>query len=48
MQLYTPSHLAVSPETWAERSDLDMLAGRLALADALIDYIGATVSTAKV
>jgi uncharacterized membrane protein YebE (DUF533 family) len=42
VQLYTASHLAIHPETRAERGYLHMLAGWLGLADALI------VSTAKV
>lgn len=48
VQLYTASRLAIEPETRAERGYLDLLAGRLGLADALVDHIEATVSTAKV
>jgi uncharacterized membrane protein YebE (DUF533 family) len=48
VELYIAPHLAVHRETRAERGYLDMLAGRLGLADALIDHIEATVSTAKV
>ncbi|PZM08495.1 tellurite resistance TerB family protein [Rhizobium tubonense] len=48
VQLYTASHLAIDPGTRAERGYLDLLAGRLGLADALVDHIEATVSTARV
>jgi uncharacterized membrane protein YebE (DUF533 family) len=48
VQLYTASHLAIHPETRAVRGSLDMLAGQLGLADALIDHIEAAVSTVKV
>jgi uncharacterized membrane protein YebE (DUF533 family) len=47
VQIYTASHLAVHPETRAERGYLDMVAGRLGLADALVAHIEATVATAK-
>ncbi|WP_343314330.1 tellurite resistance TerB family protein [Brucella sp. BE17] len=48
VELYTASRLAVDPDSRAERGYLDMLAGRLGLADALIDHIDATVSSIKV
>ncbi|UJW74699.1 tellurite resistance TerB family protein [Rhizobium sp. SL42] len=48
VELYTASRLAIDPDTRAERGYLDMLAGRLGLADALVDHIEATVSAAKV
>ncbi len=48
VELYTASRLAIEPETRAERGYLDLLAGRLGLADALVDHIEATVSAAKV
>ncbi|MCF3642247.1 tellurite resistance TerB family protein [Rhizobium sp. TRM95111] len=48
VELYTASRLAIEPETRAERGYLDLLAGRLGLADALVDHIEATVSSAKV
>ena len=47
VELYTASRLAIEPETRAERGYLDLLAGRLGLADALVDHIEATVSAAK-
>lgn len=47
VELYTASRIAIEPETRAERGYLDMLAGRLALPDTLIDHIEATVSDAK-
>ncbi|KQW29394.1 hypothetical protein ASE36_13220 [Rhizobium sp. Root274] len=48
VELYTASRLAIEPDTRTERGYLDMLAGRLGLADALVDHIEATVSSAKV
>lgn len=45
--LYTASRLAIEPESRAERGYLDMLAGRLGLADALVDHVEATVAGAK-
>ncbi|MCO6184960.1 tellurite resistance TerB family protein [Rhizobium sp. L1K21] len=48
VELYTASRLAIDPDTRAERGYLDLLAGRLGLADPLIDHIDATVSAAKV
>lgn len=48
VELYTASRLAIEPDSRAERGYLDLLAGRLGLADALIDHIEATVSAAKV
>ena len=48
VELYTAARLAINPDTRAERGFLDMLAGRLALADALVDHIDATVASAKV
>ena len=47
VELYTASRLAIEPETRSERGYLDLLAGRLGLADALVDHIEATVSAAK-
>lgn len=47
VELYTASRLAIDPNTRAERGYLDLLAGRLRLADPLIDHIEATVSSAK-
>ncbi len=44
IELYTASRLAIDPKTRAERGYLDMLAGRLGLADALVDHIEATIS----
>lgn len=46
VELYTASRLAIDPDSRAERGYLDMLAGRLGLADALVDHIEATVSSA--
>jgi uncharacterized membrane protein YebE (DUF533 family) len=46
VELYTASRLAINPDSRAERSYLDMLAGRLELPDALVDHIEATVSAA--
>ncbi|MDI7860448.1 tellurite resistance TerB family protein [Rhizobiaceae bacterium n13] len=47
VELYTASRLAIEPNSRAERGYLDLLAGRLGLADDLIDHIEATVSAAK-
>lgn len=47
VELYTASRLAIEPDSRAERGYLDLLAGRLGLADALVDHIEATVSAAK-
>lgn len=47
VELYTASRLAIDPTSRAERGYLDMLAGRLALPDALIDHIEATIQGAK-
>jgi uncharacterized membrane protein YebE (DUF533 family) len=48
VELYTASRLTIEPETRAERGYLDLLAGRLGLADALVDHIEATVGAVKV
>lgn len=48
VELYTASRIAIDPDTRAERGYLDLLAGRLGLADALVDHIEATVASAKV
>jgi uncharacterized membrane protein YebE (DUF533 family) len=48
VELYTASRLTIEPDSRAERGYLDLLAGRLGLADALVDHIEATVSSAKV
>ncbi|WLR91838.1 tellurite resistance TerB family protein [Shinella zoogloeoides] len=48
VELYTASRLAIEPKSRAERGYLDLLAGRLGLADGLVDHIEATVSAAKV
>ncbi|MEF0940766.1 tellurite resistance TerB family protein [Rhizobium sp. BR 362] len=48
VQVYTASRLAIEPDSRAERGYLDLLAGRLGLADALVDHIEATVASAKV
>ncbi|ASY64329.1 putative membrane protein [Sinorhizobium sojae CCBAU 05684] len=48
VEIYTASRLAIEPESRAERGYLDLLAGRLGLADALVDHIEATVAAAKV
>jgi uncharacterized membrane protein YebE (DUF533 family) len=48
VELYTASRIAIEPDSRAERGYLDLLAGRLGLADALIDHIEATVASAKV
>ncbi|MBB4955414.1 uncharacterized membrane protein YebE (DUF533 family) [Agrobacterium vitis] len=47
VELYTASRLTIEPDTRAERGYLDLLAGRLGLADGLIDHIEATVAAAK-
>jgi uncharacterized membrane protein YebE (DUF533 family) len=47
VELYTASRLAIEPDSRAERGYLDLLAGRLKLADGLVDHIEATVSAAK-
>ena len=43
-----PDALAVTPDSRAVRGYLVLLAGRLGLADALVDHFEATVSAAKV
>lgn len=48
VELYTASRIAIEPDGRAERGYLDMLAGRLGLADSLVDHIEATVASAKV
>lgn len=48
VELYTASRIAVNPDSRAERGYLDLLAGRLGLADGLVDHIEATVASAKV
>ncbi len=47
VEIYTASRLAIEPDSRAERGYLDLLAGRLGLADGLIDHIEATVAAAK-
>jgi uncharacterized membrane protein YebE (DUF533 family) len=47
IELFTASRIAIDPDTRAERGYLDLLAGRLGLADELIDQIEATVANAK-
>jgi uncharacterized membrane protein YebE (DUF533 family) len=47
VELYTASRIAIEPDSRAERGYLDLLAGRLGLADALVDHIEATVASAK-
>lgn len=47
VELFTAARLAIDPDTRAERGYLDLLAGRLGLADGLVDHIDATVSSAK-
>ena len=44
VELYTASRLAIEPKSRAERGYLDMLAGRLALPDELVDHIEATIT----
>lgn len=46
VELYTASRLAIDPDSRAERGYLDLLAGRLGLADGLVDHIEVTVSAA--
>lgn len=48
VELYTATRIAIEPDSRAERGYLDLLAGRLGLADALVDHIEATVASAKV
>jgi uncharacterized membrane protein YebE (DUF533 family) len=48
VELYTASRIAIEPDSRAERGYLDLLAGRLGLADGLVDHIEATVASAKV
>ncbi|MGW9948904.1 uncharacterized membrane protein YebE (DUF533 family) [Rhizobium leguminosarum] len=48
VELYTASRLTIDPDSRAECGYLDLLAGRLGLADQLVDHIEATVSSAKV
>ena len=48
VELYTAARLTIAPDSRAERGFLDMLAGRLGLADALIDHIDATVKGVSV
>ena len=48
VELYTASRLAIDPDSRAERGYLDLLAGRLGLADGLVDHIEATVTAAQV
>ncbi|MBX5140584.1 tellurite resistance TerB family protein [Rhizobium lentis] len=47
VELYTASRLTIDPDSRSERGYLDLLAGRLGLADQLVDHIEATVSSAK-
>lgn len=48
IELFTAARVAIEPDSRAERGFLDMLAGRLGLADPLVDHIDAAVSAAKV
>jgi uncharacterized membrane protein YebE (DUF533 family) len=48
VELYTASRIAIEPDGRAERGYLALLAGRLGLAEALVDHIEATVASAKV
>ncbi|WP_244651268.1 tellurite resistance TerB family protein [Rhizobium sp. CFBP 8762] len=48
VELYTASRLTVNADNRAERGYLDLLAGRLGMADALVDHVEATVSAAHV
>lgn len=48
IEMFTAARLAIEPDSRAERGFIDLLAGRLGLADALVDHIEATVSAAKV
>lgn len=47
VEMFTAARLAIDPDTRAERGFLDLLAGRLGLADTLVDHIDATVTAAK-
>lgn len=47
VEMFTAARLAIDPDTRAERGFLDLLAGRLGLADPLVDHIEATVAAAK-
>ncbi|MBO9101363.1 MULTISPECIES: tellurite resistance TerB family protein [unclassified Rhizobium] len=47
VELYTASRLTIEPDTRAERGYLDLLAGRLGLADGLVDHIEAMVVQTK-
>ena len=47
VELYTASRLTIEPDSRAERGYLDLLAGRLGLADDLVDHIEATVAQSK-
>ena len=48
VEMYTAARLAIEPDSRAERGFLDLLAGRLGLAEPLVDHIEATVAAAKV
>jgi uncharacterized membrane protein YebE (DUF533 family) len=48
VELYTAARLTIEPNSRAERGFLDLLAGRLGLADGLVDHIEATVGGAKI
>jgi len=48
VEMFTAARLSIEPDSRAERGFLDLLAGRLGLADALVDHIEATVAAAKV
>ncbi|MGJ8571545.1 MAG: tellurite resistance TerB family protein [Hoeflea sp.] len=48
VEMFTAARLAIEPDSRAERGFLDLLAGRLGLADSLVDHIEATVAAAKV
>jgi uncharacterized membrane protein YebE (DUF533 family) len=48
VEMFTAARLAIEPDSRAERGFLDLLAGRLGLADPLVDHIEATVAAAKV
>lgn len=43
VEIYTASRLAIEPDNRAERGYLDLLAGRLGLADPLVEHIEASV-----
>ncbi len=47
VELYTASRLTIEPDTRAERGYLDLLAGRLGLADGLVDHVEAMVAQTK-